>query len=489
MLVTAARTLTAAVAALLLALAVVSTAALLEARPAEAATPATIVNHGSRDLPQVALTFDDNFYPSRSLAILDTLRRYDAPATLFLTGAYVTAYPEISAAIVDGGFEVGDHSMTHPFLTRLTWDGMLYEIGAGTRLFTEQTGARSSQLMRPPYGAVNSVVAEAAGARGFRYVVLWDVGTEDWTGLSAATIRDRILRDTRNGSIVLMHFASEHTWEALPEIITGLRARGFELVTVSKLLKGGRRFLDITNGSAVDRAAERLVEEGYMSGYNESYFGPVDPMTRAQFAKVAVLVAGLHTPAIDNEWSPTFADVEVQRDAQGGPVAYPFDYIEEAAAARILQGWPEGSALYFGPGLNITRVQLAQIVARLARTIRGYPEPSPGAGVPLFVDAPDYARADLALVSSLGLLTGYTDSRFDPWATATRGHVALVMNRFLDLPAYQAPPDTTTTTVPPATTSTTAPTTTTEPPTTTTTTAPPVLRPPTTTTTVPSPAT
>jgi len=455
------------------------------APPASAATPATIVTHGSRELPRVALTFDDNYYPSRTLSILDTLRRYDAPATLFLTGVYVTAYPQVNTAIVQGGLEVGDHSMTHPFLTKLSWDGMLYEIGGGTRLFTEQTGAPVSLLMRPPYGHVNSAVAEAAGVKGFRYVVLWDVGVEDWTGYSADAIRDHVLNNARNGSIVLLHFAAPHTWEALPEIIVGLRARGFELVTVSELLKGGRRFLDVTNGSPVDKAAERLVEQGYMSGYNESYFGPADPMTRAQFAKVAALVAGIHTPEVENASSPTFADVPVLHDAQGNPLTYPFDYIEEAADAGIIRGSEYGTEFRFRPGDRITRVQLAQIVARLARNSKGYPEAPPGAGASFFIDAPAYAGADLALVSSLGLLTGYTDSRFDPWATASRGHVALVMNRYLDLPVYSAPPPPTTTTTVPSTTTTAAPstTTTTVPPTTTTTL--PVIHPPTTTTTTP----
>lgn len=458
--------------------------ALVAAPPARAGAPATIISHGSRELPRVALTFDDNFYPSRALSILDTLRRYNVPATMFVTGVYVTAYPQISSAIVEGGFEVGDHSMTHASLTELSWEGMLYEIGGGTRFFTEQTGMRTSPLMRPPFGHANARVAEAAGANGFRYVVLWDVGAPDWEGISADSIRDTIVRNARNGSIVLMHLAAPHTWEALPGIITGLRARGFELVTVSELLKGGRRFLDVANGSPVDLAVERLVEEGYMGGYNESYFGPADPMTRAQFAKVAVLVADIHTPQVENASQPTFVDVPALRDARGDALVYPFDYIEEAAAAGILQGSSESSALRFRPFHNITRVQLAQIVARLARTFKGYPESLPGGGASRFTDAPDYAQVDLALVTSLGLLTGYSDSRFDPWAKATRGHVALVLDRFLDLPAYVPPPPPTTTTTAPSTT-TTAPTTTTTAPPPTTTTTHSGMHPPTTTTTVP----
>lgn len=453
---------------------------------AAAAVPATVVTHGPSGARQIALTFDDNFRPQLTLATISVLRQYEVPATFFVTGVYVTAFPEISRAIVDAGFEVGDHSMTHPFLSKLNYAAMLNEIGGGTRFFEEQMGVRTAPLVRPPYGAYNATVAEAAGVNGFRYVVLWDVDTSDWRGYSAATIRDHVLKNAHNGSIILFHMSAEHTWEALPGIITGLRTRGYELVTVSELLKNGRRFIDVDEGTPVEQAVTRLVKEGYMSGYNESYFGPNDPMARAQFSKVAALVAGIHTPEVERIDSPSFLDVQLVRDVAGNPLAYPFDYVEEAAAAGLLLGSAEGSGMVFRPWDRISRVQLVQIVARMARIFKGYPEPVPGSGTGRFADAPEYAADDMAFVAGLGLMTGRSDAHFDPWSEALRGHVALVMSRFLDLPGYAAPPTTTITTAP--STTTTAGTTTTEPsttttltPTTTTTLRP--IRPPTTTTT------
>lgn len=457
---------------------------------AAAAVPATVVSHGPSGARQIALTFDDNFRPQLTLATISVLRQYGVQATFFVTGVYVTAYPEISRAIVDAGLEVGDHSMTHPFLSKLSYGAMLNEIGGGTRFFEEQMGVRTAPLMRPPYGAYNATVAEAAGVNGFRYVVLWDVDTNDWRGYSAATIRDHVLKNAHSGSIVLFHMSAQHTWEALPGIITGLRAKGYELVTVSELLKNGRRFIDVDEGTPVDQAVTRLVKEGYMSGYNESYFGPNDPMARAQFSKVAALVAGIHTPEVERIDSPSFPDVPLVRDAVGTPLAYPFDYVEEAAAAGLLMGSAEGSGMVFRPWDRISRVQLAQIVARMARIFKGYPDPGSGSGTGRFADAPEYAADDLAFVADLGLMTGRSDARFDPWSEALRGHVALVMSRFIDLPGYVAPPTTTTTTVPSTTSTTGGTTTTTAPPTTTTTLTPTTtttlreIRPPTTTTTV-----
>jgi len=101
----------------------------------------------------------------------------------------------------------------------------------------------------------------------------------------------------------------------------------------------------------------------------------------------------------------------------------------------------------FRPNEPITRVQLAQILARMARQLKGYGvsgtgDPTAAAAEPqtavAFTDLPDYAVADVALVASLGLMSGYSAQSFQPWAGAQRAHVALAMSRYLDLPA--APP-------------------------------------------------
>ena len=423
---------------------------------------------------------------SRALAVIDVLKRYDVDATMFVYGTAVTAYPSIARAIAEAGFEVGDHSLSHALLTGLSWTSLLREIGGGTSAYRRVTGHRTVPLFRPPYGATNSAIASAAGANGFLYVVNWDVDTNDWRGYSAATIRDHVLRNAHSGAIVLMHLSAPNTAGALPGIITGLRSRGYQLVTVSELLKGPRRFLDLAEGTAPGRAVLRMVDAGFMSGYDANYFGPADSITRAQFAKVAVLVLGLHSPAVEKADTPTFVDVRPQRDAGGNLMVYPFDYVEEAAAAGIFAGRLEESGRVFDPGRQITRGQLAQVLWRMAQEFKGYPEDW-GADGPAFPDVPAYAASAVAFTAKAGLMLGYSSTRFDTWSSAQRDHAAVVMTRFLDLPMYEAPPPpppttsttlpvtstTSTTTVPPVTSSTTtslpATTSTSEPPTTTTT--------------------
>lgn len=452
---------------------------------AHAAGPAAVVTHGPTDRPQIALTFDDNFLAERSLPVLRALQADNCKATVFVTGIYVNGSPDINQEIVNGVnaglFEVGDHSLTHPFLTALSWQQLMTEVGGGTDAFTALTGIRTAPLLRPPYGHSDATVAEAAGAKGFRYVVLWDVGSEDWTNISADKIRNDIVSNAHKGAIVLLHMSATHTFEAVPGIIHDLRARGYELVTVSELLKDGHRFLDVHESTPGASSIGRMVDGGFMSGYDENYFGPANQVTRAQFAKVAVLVAGLHTAEVETADGPTFSDVPLLLDSNGNPLTYPFDYVEEATAAGLVSGRPTGDGFTFGPRKPIARVQLAQILARMARTMKGYPQSWADGTDPVPNDVPDYAADDVHLVRQLGLMTGYTNGNFGAWDPSLRAHVAQVMTRFIDLAPYHPPTPTTTTTTtaapPPQTTSTTAP------PTTTTTSGPPTTSTTTSTTT------
>lgn len=204
-------------------------------------------------------------------------------------------------------------------------------------------------------------------------------------------------------------------------------------LTVSEL-QSGTRFSDIDASTETGRAALRMMSEGYMSGYSTSYFGPTNPMTREQAAKVSVGVAALHTSPVENVSSPTFSDVLPTRDAAGRPVPYPFDFVEEAAAAGLLNGRAGPSTLLFMPKDKVSRVALAQLVARMIREFKGYTDTYSG-DTSSFRDVPTYALADVTLVAKLGVMRGYTEGRFDSWSPAQRGHVALVMTRVLDLPS------------------------------------------------------
>jgi hypothetical protein len=378
------------------------------------------------------------------------------PATMFVIGTSVNAYPAINQAIVrgmtSGLFEVGDHTLWHADLPKLSSAGMAAQIGGGTDAFRKATGARTVPLFRPPNGSTNSLVAAVAGSEGFRYLVLWDVDPRDWAGGAATPHADHVVGHAHNGAIVVMHLSAPHTAEAIPSIVSRLRAKGYEFVTISTMLRGDRLFLDVDVSTASGQAIARMVQEGFMNGYDGNYFGPGDTITRAQVAKVVTSVGGLHTAQVEQVASPTFADVPPRFDSQGTAISYPFDFVEEAAAAGLVRG-SQGSdgTMLFKPAGAITRVQLAQILARMVRQLKGYgsEQPLPAeqplplqvqATAPAFTDLPEYAAADVALIAGLGLMSGYTEQKFSPWAGAQRAQVALAMSRYLDLPDVR-PPD------------------------------------------------
>jgi peptidoglycan/xylan/chitin deacetylase (PgdA/CDA1 family) len=213
-----------------------TTTAQLSTTTVAAQTAAPIVRHGSADHKWIALTFDDNYQGEKASQTLAVLRQYKVPATLFVIGHYVDLGPELAREIAAGGFEVGDHTRSHANCTTLSKRGLRIEIGNGTDHYRKLTGAPTVALFRPPGGFIDQKTCEVAAEKGFKYVVMWDVDTNDWRGRTADQITETVMGNAHNGAIVLMHMAGKHTAEALPTIIKRLRAVGYELVTLSKML-------------------------------------------------------------------------------------------------------------------------------------------------------------------------------------------------------------------------------------------------------------
>lgn len=183
-----------------------------------------------RKVKCVALTFDDGPGPKTG-QLLDALKQADAAATFFVVGPNVEARPEVLARMVAEGHEIGNHTWNHRMLTSLARDRVAREIGSVTDAVKDAIGVPPT-LLRPPYGATNTTVKMAAGVP----VVLWDVDTLDWKVRDAKKVVSNTLRDTKPGSIVLMHDIHSSTVDAVPAILKGLRSRGYHLVTVSELL-------------------------------------------------------------------------------------------------------------------------------------------------------------------------------------------------------------------------------------------------------------
>jgi peptidoglycan/xylan/chitin deacetylase (PgdA/CDA1 family) len=196
------------------------------------------------DRKVVALTFDDGPNPegtTRVLAILDSLQ---ATGTFFLTGQELREHPEEGRAIVLAGHELGNHSYSHGRMIGKSPQFIRQELERTDSLI-KAAGQAGEIFFRPPYSKKLFVLPWVL-ARTDRTTVTCDVEPESYLGAwqDSRAITEYALEDVRPGSIVLLHvmyLSREASLTALPQIITGLRARGFEFVTFRELLQEHRR--------------------------------------------------------------------------------------------------------------------------------------------------------------------------------------------------------------------------------------------------------
>ena len=197
-----------------------------------------------RDNKAVALSFDAAWGNEDTAKLIETLGKYGVHATFFVVGDWVDKYPESVKALAEAGHEVMNHSDDHAHFTKLSAQQIAANVSACSDKIESVTGKRPT-LFRFPYGEYDDNTVLAVRAAGLE-PVQWDVDSLDWKGLDAATITDRVLSRVAPGSIILFHNAAEHTPEALPAIIEGLLAQGYEPIPISELLLAGEYTIDNT---------------------------------------------------------------------------------------------------------------------------------------------------------------------------------------------------------------------------------------------------
>src|SRR5436190_1942956 len=188
------------------------------------------------DGPYIAMSFDDG--PSATLTpkLLDLLAARHIKATFFVIGENVMEHPEIVARAAREGHEIGNHSWSHPNLAKMSQESVRSQLQRTDDAIKNATGQRPT-LMRPPYGSITAREKRWIHDEfGYR-IILWDVDPNDWKRPGPAVVRNRILKETHRGSIVLSHDIHPGTIEAMPSTLDGLEAKGFKFVTVSELLR------------------------------------------------------------------------------------------------------------------------------------------------------------------------------------------------------------------------------------------------------------
>ena len=179
--------------------------------------------------PAIALTFDDGPGP-RTMELLAQLEKYNAHATFFMLGQKVSSYPDAIRKMQEIGCELGNHSYDHPDLSKLDAAGIQSQISQ-TNEGIRGIAGNGATVLRPPYGAISSTLSSNAGMP----MILWNIDTLDWKTRNAQSTIDAVMKDVKDGDIILMHDIHSETIDAALQLIPKLQAEGYQLVTVSEL--------------------------------------------------------------------------------------------------------------------------------------------------------------------------------------------------------------------------------------------------------------
>lgn len=188
----------------------------------------------------ISLTFDDGPTFGVTDKILNILKREKIKATFFVIGRKIEKNNLIIKRMADEGHEIGNHTYYHSRLTEINDKKFLAELRRTSDLIISHAN-EVDNLFRPPHGHLPAKKQKLIAKEKYR-TVLWTVSADDYLrqkkGMRTAdSIANRVVAQTRRGSIILMHDNSREIVAALPQMIKRLKAKGYKFATVSELMR------------------------------------------------------------------------------------------------------------------------------------------------------------------------------------------------------------------------------------------------------------
>lgn len=197
----------------------------------------------SRDDNTIAISFDAAWGGEQTRRILDILDQYQVKTTFFLVDIWTQRFPELVKEIADRGHEIGNHSTTHPQMSKLSREQILRELTTMSDAAEKITGVRPV-LFRPPYGDYDNEVVLTARQAGYE-VIQWSVDSLDWKNRGVQELIEKSTRKVKSGDIILFHNDSRYILDALPAILKSYQEQGFRIVPVSQILLPGKTTIDV----------------------------------------------------------------------------------------------------------------------------------------------------------------------------------------------------------------------------------------------------
>lgn len=197
-----------------------------------------LIYSGDTDSNKIYLTFDDGYSLKNTLSILDTLQEYEVPATFFIEGGFLKQNP-IAVKRIANEQILANHTMCHCDIRKLSNEEFIEDIEEFEAIAYEMTGKEITKFFRPPMGFINKDKEEILFDRGYT-IFMWNVKIYDYVpdddkGVDYAV--NNIVKQVKNGSIILMHTLTESNAKALPMIIERLREKGYEFSSLMDFVK------------------------------------------------------------------------------------------------------------------------------------------------------------------------------------------------------------------------------------------------------------
>ena len=186
-------------------------------------------------LPFLALTFDDGPHETNTPRLLDILKQRNVKATFYVVGTNVQRYPHIMKRIIAEGHEIGNHTVSHGNLTKMTPDEVRSELRRARDMIISTTGV-TPRTMRPPYGAITADQKDWIRLEIGYPSIMWAVDPQDWKKPGTAVVTKRLVSGASPGGILLVLDIHSSTIDAMPSTIDQLLAKGYQFVTVTQLI-------------------------------------------------------------------------------------------------------------------------------------------------------------------------------------------------------------------------------------------------------------
>jgi len=194
------------------------------------------INNGPTSEKEIALTFDDGPVTKYTPEILQILKEQKVEAVFFCIGARVDEHQSICRQIIDEGHLIGNHSYSHDrWFDLYSSKKMAKDLSAMNESLKNTTGL-VPHFFRPPYGVTNPNLARAI-ERGNYITIGWNLRSLDTVIKDEKRLLQKLLRGSKPGGIILLHDKCEVTVKILRQLITELRARGFQISRLDKMLK------------------------------------------------------------------------------------------------------------------------------------------------------------------------------------------------------------------------------------------------------------